>query len=216
MAGLTPDFSRYKFVAIARLVKAPWNYKEDDDDKKQKLIASLKRNNQIVNLNVRELDTGFLEVIDGNHRLDALLELGATKAVIYDHGKISLAEAQRKSLEINENQFDPDPIKKANLLAELSLTYPVAELAEALPYTEEEITDQIEMSTFDFSQFGDAKAPEKGEEFETIILSLNDKVYEMWMTWCTRCSEALGYESENKCFEMAVAEALNVPEESLK
>ena len=62
-------------VPIDKLVKADWNYKTEDDKKQEKLKENIKRNGQIENILIRELDTGYYEVVNGNHRLSVLKEL---------------------------------------------------------------------------------------------------------------------------------------------
>jgi hypothetical protein len=64
-------FSNYKIFPRDILIKADWNYKEEDEFISDKLVNNMKRNGQIENIHVRKLNTGFYEVINGNHRLDA-------------------------------------------------------------------------------------------------------------------------------------------------
>src|SRR3972149_2059713 len=68
-------FNNYKLMPIEILVKADWNYKADDEEKSNKLTNNIKRIGQVENIQVRELDTGYYEVINGNHRLDCLQKI---------------------------------------------------------------------------------------------------------------------------------------------
>ena len=92
-------------IQISKLVKANWNYKEENEKQTDKLLNNFKRNGQIENILIRELDTGFYEVVNGNHRLDVMKILKLKKAHAYNFGKISLAEAQRIAIETNETKF---------------------------------------------------------------------------------------------------------------
>ena len=59
-------------IPTDKLVKADWNYKTEDQEKQEKLKENIKRNGQIENIIIRELETGFFEVVNGNHRLSVL------------------------------------------------------------------------------------------------------------------------------------------------
>jgi ParB-like chromosome segregation protein Spo0J len=127
----------YKIMPIAILVKAAWNYKEDDEAKAEKLAANIKRNGQVQNIIVRLLPTGFYEVVNGNHRYDIMKKLGRTMLVVYDLGEITLAAAQRLAIETNETDFAVNNLKLAGLLNELTLEFSKEELAATLPYTDQ-------------------------------------------------------------------------------
>ena len=73
-------------IDINELVKADWNYKTDDEFKLKKLQENIKRNGQIENIIIRELDTGFFEIVNGNHRYEALLSLKQEKVMCYNLG----------------------------------------------------------------------------------------------------------------------------------
>lgn len=217
MAQFEGEFAGYKPLAIGKLVEAPWNYKRSDPEKAQKLIENIKRNGQIVNLNVRTLPKGKHEVIDGNHRLIALRKIEAKRAMCYDHGKISEAAAQRISAEINFSIFDDDPAKKAKLFEALSEQWSPEELAETLFFDPGEITEQIGLASFDWGTYeaGAKGESEEDPEYTKIELFLLPEIFEAWQKWCERCSEILGYDQDEKCLEFAIIEALNIPEESL-
>ena len=76
-------------IEIKKLVKADWNYKEENQILTEKLLTNFKRNGQIESIIVRELDTGFFEVVNGNHRLDVMKMLEYKTAHCYNFGKIT-------------------------------------------------------------------------------------------------------------------------------
>jgi len=148
------SFENYIEISISKLVKANWNYKLDDDEKKEILKNNIKRNQQLENIIVRELDSGFYEIINGNHRYDAFVELEYDVIVAFNCGKISLTHAQRIAIKTNETHFDNDPLKLAMTIKEINLEYTDEDLLQTLPYSDEEfhnyvngILDNIECSS---------------------------------------------------------------------
>lgn len=184
------DFSKFVVLPIASLVKADWNYKEEDPELTAKLVENIKRNGQIENILVRELDTGFYEISNGNHRYDAMVEVGATEVVVYNLGRITLAEAQRICIETNETRFQTNTSKLSGILAELSTKWSVENLAHSMPYNQERLNELIEMSTFDWSKYGQPKPtdlPAEGQGgTETIHITVDSADAPRWREWCER------------------------------
>lgn len=149
---------------IEKLVTASWNYKLDDIDLAKKLENNIKRNGQVENILVRELESGFYEVINGNHRITAFTSLEMKKVVCYNFGKISDAQARRIAVETNETKFETDNIKLAELIKEISGDdeFTIGELAETMPYSTDELKAFGEMLDFDWGQF-DGSGEEGGE-----------------------------------------------------
>lgn len=150
---LTVKFSKFQLIPIERLVGADWNYKEDDEEKSRALAANLKRNGQIENIIVRELDTGAFEVVNGNHRYRAMQQLGADKVIACNLGVISLAEAQRIAIETNETRFPTDHLKLSGLMKELAASTSLAELAETMPFSLRELELMAGIGEFDWKTY---------------------------------------------------------------
>lgn len=131
---------------------AEWNYKNDDEVALQKLKANIKRNGMIENLIVRETDNGF-EVVNGNHRLQAIRELGIEKVHVFNLGKISTSDAKRIAIETNETKFHNDNVRLAEILKDISEDYDLSELAETMPYTEEELDSFTKILDFNWDNF---------------------------------------------------------------
>ena len=134
-------FANYKIFPRAIIVLADWNYKEDDDFTAQKLTNSIKRLGQVENIQVRKLPTGYYEVVNGNHRIKSTDILGKDYLIAYDHGKISLAEAQRIAIETNETRFDADLNKLAKLIEEVKIEFDDQELLETMPFDEQKLKE---------------------------------------------------------------------------
>jgi DNA modification methylase len=137
------NYLRYKIFPRELLVKASWNYKNDSDFTHEKLTNNIKRIGQVENIQVRLLDTGYYEVVNGNHRLDSNDKIGRKFIVAYDHGKITLAEAQRIAIETNETRFGHDPDKLAALIKDLSLSYDMGELETTLPFDSKQVEEML-------------------------------------------------------------------------
>jgi ParB-like chromosome segregation protein Spo0J len=165
-------------IELDKLVEATWNYKQENEDLMEKLKENIKRNGMIENIIVRELETGFFEVINGNHRLIILKELDWKNPVhVFNCGKIDIHQAIRISIETNESKFISDNVKLAERLKEITeTTYKdITELSKTMPFSEEQIKNMIGLLKFDFDQYedmGKATEPKKvvcpscGFEFE--------------------------------------------------
>ena len=206
---------RYKVLELNKLVKADWNYKTEDSFKKKKLIENIKRNGQIENILVRLLDTGYWEVVNGNHRYDALVDMGKRKVVVYDLGEITQEQAIRIAIETNETKFDSDQVRLSELVSELEGKFGFDDLLETLPYTEDELQDLVDMGNFDWDDLNKDDHKFEEDEFKTISIKVPQSIYDLWKEWKDKASNIMGYDSEAKALEFAIVEALNIPEESL-
>lgn len=144
------DFGKFKKIQVVDLRSASWNYKNNDPDTLELLKNNLKRNGQIENIIVRELKNGQYEVINGNHRLQALQELGIEDVVVCDLGKIKLPEAKRIAIETNETKFQTDELKLGGILKELSTEFDLVDLLGTLPFDEAELSRYAKLTDFSF------------------------------------------------------------------
>ena len=191
----------FESVPIGELVKADWNYKQEDEDIKNALKANIKRNGQVENIVIRELDTGFKEIVNGNHRYDALVELGVKDVVCFNVGKITTAAAMRLAVELNETRFPTDRVEIARVFKEMSEEFELTDLSETLPFSLEEIESTIEMLDYDFDNIGDVEPAGEGEDDKTedgrilkITMSVDDNV--KWLEWKQSCKT----DSDNQAF----------------
>ncbi len=142
--------SNWKTIKIKNLVKADWNYKKEDSERSKKLVKNLERNGQIVNLCVRKLKTGLWEVVDGNHRLDALVSVGMDSAICYDFGVISQTDAMRIAIEVNETRYESDVLKLASIFDDLKVEYSQEELLETIPFSAEDFEHFAALQEFNW------------------------------------------------------------------
>ena len=147
--GLTDFIS----IPISKLKKADWNYKTDDDIKRQKLTQNIKRNGQIENIIVREIRGGKFEVINGNHRIDSFKDLNIKEIIGYNCGDISLIDAQRISIETNETKFDTDNLKLAETIQNIIAQYGQDDLSLTMPFSDQELTDMKVLYEFNWNKY---------------------------------------------------------------
>jgi len=169
----------------------------------------------VESIQVRELLEGF-EVVNGNHRLDAMNVLGYESAMCYNHGMISDSEAKRIALETNETRFDTDGTKMSELIAEISKDFTIEDLTETLPFTSEEIDAHIKLLDYKFDDIDTTGEegefnPNAPDNLKTIQVKVPEETFNLWLKWKERMNDELGYDSETKAMEFALIEALNTP-----
>ena len=172
-------FSKEKVVMVetAKIKKAEWNYKTDNDEMAQKLTENIRRNGILQVSIIYEDFDGEYTVLDGNHRLDSYRELGVTEIPCINLGNISENEAKRIAIELNETQFPSDKIKLAETIGELSLEIPLEELELTLPFSMDELNNFQALLDMDWDETGgevgevtrhkrEVKCPDCGNCFE--------------------------------------------------
>lgn len=163
------DIKKFKTLKIDQLVKADWNYKENNDELKEKLKENIKRNGQVENIIVRLLDTGFYEVVNGNHRYEAMKELEFENIIVCDISPCSLNQAKRLAIETNETKFNTDNIKLAEIFKEISSEFSIEDLEKTNPYTSEQISDFSKLLNFDWEQYNNNEDQEFDNNFSIKI-----------------------------------------------
>lgn len=223
------DLARYKKIPIESCVKADWNYKTDEETLRNALRESIKRDGQIENIQVRMLDTGFYEVVNGNHRIDAMKDLGFRNIIAYDHGKISDAKARLLAMQTNEVRFSIDQSKYSQVLKDISQEIPLIEMSAVLAKPVEDLEDNIKLLDFDFAQYGNSDSSGSGglggdvdpEEWQTITLRLPQSVAEQLQAQIDRLNARLYPNEEPKnCSPVMAVEAIvqhvaQIPDERL-
>ena len=107
-------------IEVAKLRKAPWNYKvAGTAEQLKKLQRSIHSTNSAGVLCVRELPKKggqrFYEVIDGNHRLEAVLAAGWKTCNCENFGNITKAQAVIIARQRNYQWFADDEVELGKL-----------------------------------------------------------------------------------------------------
>ena len=194
---------------IKDLIKANWNYKtEGTEEQISKLMNSIDQDNSIGVLAVRELDKKF-EVIDGNHRLEAIKRLGWEKVPCENFGPISKANAITIARRRNHAWFEDDVLKYAEIFKKDVLSeFSIDDLEAFMPDNKEEMEILLKLDEFDFDQYDTSQ--EYDEDLKTINIKVPDSVYDEWIKWKDKIKETNGYETDSKAFEFAIVEANNL------
>jgi len=150
---------RFKEIPLKQLDKAPWNYKTDNDELKEKLKENLRRNGQVENIVVREMKGGRYEIVNGNHRFDALEELSFEKVICYNLGEVSDKAARRLAIELNETRFETDRIKLAVTIKDIADEFDLSDISLTTPYELEELEAMVDLLDFDFDKFEEKELP---------------------------------------------------------
>ncbi len=182
-------------VSVSKLKQADWNYKINDKDLQKKLTANIKNNGLIENLIVMELDDGFYSVVNGNHRLLSLKELKIKKAMVFNLGRISLAQAKRVATETNETRFNANPDKLFDLLEELKDSFDITDLMSTIP---------LDL----YPSVPSAIEEEVKPKVKTLKINVTDDVLNLWNTFCNLVRDKDGHDiTDCKILEYALAEA---------
>jgi len=139
------------------------------------LVESVKQFGFIDSVLVREIEPEVYEIIDGEHKLQAAKELGYTKILIDNLGKISEGDAKSLTLIMNNTRGSDDVLKRAEILKQLD----EGQLS-LIPFDKEQIRNELRLLDFDFSQYDrvDTTEEEKNElefplaKMEQVMLEL--------------------------------------------
>lgn len=215
---------KFMSIPLVNLVHAEWNYKETDLNLHEKLKNNLVKNGQIENLVVREISSTndfetLYEVVNGNHRLTALMELEFADAYCYNLGEVSDNLAKRIAIELNETRFASDTIKLSELLQDISAEFGREDMLSTMPYDEHELEAFISYLDYDINaakkviEEEEALAEEEGTEdlIEFTMTFKADDYY--WVTQLTNdmnSTRKFGeYLTETECIVEACKELIN-------
>jgi hypothetical protein len=197
-------------IDIKDLIKADWNYKTDGSEEQiEKLMNSIKQDKSVGVLAVREVD-GKFEVIDGNHRLEAIIRMKWKKVPCENFGDISKGKAITIARRRNHKWFEDDinsyaKIFKDDVMSEFSLD----ELEKFMPDTLEDMENLLEIDNFDWDEAEETPSFDEDENLKSIKIVVPEETYNMWLKWKERVKDIGDYETDGKAFEYAIIEALN-------
>lgn len=212
---------------LASLIHAHWNYKTDGTPEEiERLARAIESAGSCGVLAVREVNVDgepMLEVMDGNHRLTAIRQLGWEDVPVENFGQISEAKAIILTRQRNQNWFEDDKLKLANLfVTHVFPEYSKEALELILPESAQslEALELLANATWEAPNLSDdngSSGSSNDLDFnkKKIFLKVSEEVFNLWEKWLERTEQITGLDSQERAFEFAVIEALNVPEEQL-
>lgn len=165
--SITNLSDKYQTIPIDKLIVEGWNYKKEDEKLQKKLEENIKRNGQIENIIVRELEDGTYGIVNGHHRFSALQTIGSKEVMVFNLGKISLNAAKRIAVETNETKFESDNVALAELLKGIQEDFEIEDLSETMPFTDDELKNFSDMLEFDWEDDSANKKDDEEEDEET-------------------------------------------------
>jgi ParB/RepB/Spo0J family partition protein len=143
----------------------PWNPNVMDEQTFKKELRSIKEHGFIDPITVRENEDGFLEIVDGEHRWKAAKELKLKSIPAVNLGSIGDPQAKKLTVIFNELKGTADPGKLGELLASLSTSISVEDLAADLPMSAVEIDTLIQSTVpFDWDAAESKESKERGRK----------------------------------------------------
>ncbi len=158
------DVNKIKMVNISLVKPNPWNPKDKQREEFQKVKKSVETNGLRSPIVVRNKGE-YYEIIDGEQRYTACLELGFENIIIYDEG--DLDDKTAKELTVWYQQQVPfNDLELSELIKDLSVDYSFKDLN--LPYNEEELMNYINLTNFEFKDYAET-LPEPIEEKKEVL-----------------------------------------------
>lgn len=128
-----------------RLLKPnPWNTNHVSPENELKIEASIKRLGVFKPIIVRELPSGDLEILGGEHRAKVAHRLGIKKVPIVNLGIITDSQAKEIGLVDNGRYGEDDTLQLSELLKSLG---DLEDLGSFLPYTDDDISSIFSSSS---------------------------------------------------------------------
>ncbi len=154
---MTTMNKQHKWITLADLITAEWNYKDGDEFMAARLEKAMRQDGQIVNLIVRDMGDGTWEVVNGNHRLQTMRRIGTERAMCFDLGQIDQERAEQIAFITNETEHAANEMDLATRLAELEKSMPDA----LLPFTDEQRQGMAALRGFSWEGYKPKPKPSK-------------------------------------------------------
>lgn len=126
----------FSWIDPAELFPNSYNPNVLDDDLFAKAVASIQTYGFVDPVTARIVE-GRYEIIDGEHRVRAAMELGLVSIPVI-RIEVDDDTARQLTLVLNELHGRPDPAKLQRLLSGLSERHPIESLMKTLPYAREQ------------------------------------------------------------------------------
>lgn len=112
----------------------PWNTNKVSPDNMVKLKKSITELSFVTSVVCRQLSDGSLQILGGQHRTEAAIEMGLKEVPVLNLGTVEDNKAKKIGLVDNSRYGTDDTISLAQLYSDIGITSD--ELASFLPYSE--------------------------------------------------------------------------------
>lgn len=126
----------------------PWNPNEVDPINQEKIVNSLRKEGFFKPILVRELADGTLEILGGEHRRDAAIELKEETVPVLNLGTIDDAKAKRMTL-LDNGQYGENNYDKMVALFENGGMGTMDEIMSIMPFDESEVEGYFSHDTLE-------------------------------------------------------------------
>lgn len=167
-------------VPVSRLRPNTFNYNVQKPETFNKTVESIRSLGFVSEVLVRSgndngpFTDGRLEIINGEHRWRAAQMLGMSDVPVRDLGNLPDVQAKRLCVILNELSGDPDQVRLAELLRDVSKDIDFDELLSSMPFQERELQMYLDAVDFSFATLSDADtrrpAPEEEGEEEPVAV----------------------------------------------
>lgn len=197
-------------VEPALLRANPWNPNRMDAEMYRKAVESIREFGFVDPVTVREAD-GF-EIIDGEHRWRAAIDLRLKTVPIINLGEIDDDIAKQLTIVLNETRGEPDRERLAVLIRDLGQRKNALDLERIIPLRRQQIAEIIadKKADFDWQRLENKVKPEEKVERERWI----ELVYRVPVSSADIINDAIdrvldeGVESRWKALELICADYL--------
>lgn len=190
------DKSKLIIIPIDRVKANSWNPKDKDTKEFRQVVRSLELYGFRQPILVREAENDTFEILDGEQRYTAALELGYTDIPVYNLGVVSDTEAKAATIWM-EVQVPFSEIDLSHLVVELD------DANIALPYTEVQIADFRNMAEFNFGQYDEGGEDDDEDlDVRTFKVVLGEEAYKIVMKAIDKIKE------DNECSESRALELM--------
>lgn len=169
------NFTTEKKKVDIKLVRPnPWNPNTMSKEMFEKAKHSLKELGMLGSILVREV-CGIYEILDGEHRWKAAKELEYTEITIESLGEIDDQKAKVLTILLNNLKGKDDLEKRAAIFKELNENQ-----MSLLPFTKEEIENEIKLFNFDFSQYARLEKIEERKVTNNVCFGFTEEERQLW------------------------------------
>lgn len=151
---------------VKQLRGAPWNYNVQSAAAFLRTVESIRKHDFCEPLTVRRVaGVAGWQIVAGEHRWRAAMELGIEEVPIFDLGEMDDSKAKLLAIVLNELEGSPDEVRLADLVRDINRGTSLEELSKVLPFSATSLDQLVKSVDFSFSNLmrEDTRRPEGGQ-----------------------------------------------------